>query len=320
MNRFLRVIGVLAGILSATAALAEGWPSRLIKVTIPFGAGSATDVVPRLFFDRLAAELGQPIVIENRAGAGGTIGTGLVAKAEPDGYSILAHSSAFTIAPAIFPNLPFDATKDLSSALMIGSSASVMIVPNERPWKSIQDFIAEAKAKPGSISFGSVGIGSAVHIAAEKFRLAAGIEATHIPYRGGPEVISDIMGGRIDLYFCPLATALPLIRQGQVKALVVSTPKRAADLPDVPTLGEIGLKAAESVSWFGVFVPSKTPRDIVEKFHAAGVKVLSDPAMQASLSKLGVEPMPMTALQMDELVKRETAANLELIKAAGIKQ
>lgn len=320
MNRFLRVIGVLAGILSATAALAEGWPSRLIKVTIPFGAGSATDVVPRLFFDRLAAELGQPIVIENRAGAGGTIGTGLVAKAEPDGYSILAHSSAFTIAPAIFPNLPFDATKDLSSVLMIGSSASVMIVPNERPWKSIQDFIAEAKAKPGSISFGSVGIGSAVHIAAEKFRLAAGIEATHIPYRGGPEVISDIMGGRIDLYFCPLATALPLIRQGQVKALVVSTPKRAADLPDVPTLGEIGLKAAESVSWFGVFVPSKTPRDIVEKFHAAGVKVLSDPAMQASLSKLGVEPMPMTALQMDELVKRETAANLELIKAAGIKQ
>lgn len=320
MNRFLRVIGVLAGILSATAALAEGWPSRLIKVTIPFGAGSATDVVPRLFFDRLAAELGQPIVIENRAGAGGTIGTGLVAKAEPDGYSILAHSSAFTIAPAIFPNLPFDATKDLSSVLMIGSSASVMIVPNERPWKSIQDFIAEAKAKPGSISFGSVGIGSAVHIAAEKFRLAAGIEATHIPYRGGPEVISDIMGGRIDLYFCPLATALPLIRQGQVKALVVSTPKRAADLPDVPTLGEIGLKAAESVSWFGVFVPSKTPRDIVEKFHAAGVKVLSDPAMQASLSKLGVEPMPMTTGQMDELVKRETAANLELIKAAGIKQ
>lgn len=320
MNRFLRVIGVLAGILSATAALAEVWPSRLIKVTIPFGAGSATDVVPRLFFDRLAAELGQPIVIENRAGAGGTIGTGLVAKAEPDGYSILAHSSAFTIAPAIFPNLPFDATKDLSSVLMIGSSASVMIVPNERPWKSIQDFIAEAKAKPGSISFGSVGIGSAVHIAAEKFRLAAGIEATHIPYRGGPEVISDIMGGRIDLYFCPLATALPLIRQGQVKALVVSTPKRAADLPDVPTLGEIGLKAAESVSWFGVFVPSKTPRDIVEKFHAAGVKVLSDPAMQASLSKLGVEPMPMTTGQMDELVKRETAANLELIKAAGIKQ
>lgn len=320
MNQPVRVVCFLAALLSATAVQAEGWPSRLIKATIPFGAGSATDVVPRLVFDRLSAELGQPFVIENRAGAGGTIGTALVAKSDPDGYNVLAHSSALTIGPAIFPNLTFDVAKDLSSVVMLGSSASVMIVPNERPWKTIQDFIADAKARPGSISFGSVGVGSAVHIAAEKFRLAAGIEATHVPYRGGPEVIADIMGGRIDLYFCPLATALPLIRQGQVKALVVSTPKRAADLPDVPTVGEIGLKNAESVSWFGVFVPSKTPRDIVERFHAAGVKVLNDPAMQASLAKLGVEPMPMTPAQMDELVKRELVANQELIKAAGIKQ
>jgi tripartite-type tricarboxylate transporter receptor subunit TctC len=320
MNKSVRVICFLAGVLSATAAQAEGWPSRLIKATIPFGAGSATDVVPRLVFERLSAELGQPFVIENRAGAGGTLGTALVAKSDPDGYNVLAHSSALTIGPSIFPNLTFDVAKDLSSVVMLGSSASVMIVPNERPWKTIQDFIADAKARPGSISFGSVGVGSAVHIAAEKFRLAAGIEATHVPYRGGPEVIADILGGRIDLYFCPLATALPLIRQGQVKALVVSTPKRAADLPDVPTVGEVGLKDAESVSWFGVFVPSKTPRDIVERFHAAAVKVLNDPAMQASLAKLAVEPMPMTPARMDELVKRELAANQELIRTAGIKQ
>ena len=189
------------GSLPAATARAEDWPSRLIRATIPFGAGSATDVVPRLVFDRLAAELGQPIVIENRVGAGGTLGTALVAKADPDGYSILAHSSALTIAPAIFPNLTFDATRDLASVLMIGSSANVMIVPASRPWQSVQDFIADAKAKPGSISFGSVGIGSAVHISAEKFRLAAGIEATHVPYRGGAEVIADIIGGRIDFYF-----------------------------------------------------------------------------------------------------------------------
>jgi tripartite-type tricarboxylate transporter receptor subunit TctC len=319
MNKSLRVICVLTSLFAATTARAEGWPSRLIKATIPFGAGSATDVVPRLVFERLSSELGQPIVIENRAGAGGTLGTGLVAKADPDGYSILAHSSALAIAPAIFPSLTFDATRDLSSALMIGSSAMVMIVPKERPWKTIQDFIADAKAKPGSISFGSVGIGSAVHISAEKFRLAAGIEATHVPYRGGPEVITDIMGGRIDLYFCPLATALPFIREGQVKALLVSTPTRAADLPDVPTPLEIGLKGADSVSWYGVFVPAKTPRDIVEKLHAAGMKVLGDPATQASLKKLAVEPMPMKPAEMDEFVKRETAANLGLIKAAGIK-
>src|SRR5712671_522989 len=317
--KFIRLMCVLASFLVAFTAHAENWPSRLIKATIPFGAGSATDVVPRLVFDRLAAELGQPIVIENRAGAGGMLGTAAVAKAEPDGYSILAHSSALTIAPSIFPNFTFDATRDLASVLMIGSSANVMIVPVSRPWKTVQDFIADAKAKPGSISFGSVGIGSAVHISAEKFRLAAGIETTHVPYRAGPEVIADILGGRIDLYFCPLATALPLIREGQVRALVVSTPKRVADLPDVPTPGEAGLKDAESVIWFGVFAPAKTPRDIVEKLHAAGEKVLADPAMQASLKKLGIEPMPMKPADMDDLVKRETAANLELIKAAGIK-
>src|SRR5258707_1360921 len=222
MRKSVQLISILSSVLVASTAHAENWPSRLIKATIPFGAGSATDVVPRLVFDRLAAELGQPIVIENRAGAGGTLGTAVVTKADPDGYSILAHSSALTIAPAIFRNLTFDATKDLASVLMIGSSANVMIVPISRPWKTVQDFIADAKAKPGAISF-------------------------------------------------------------------------------------------------GVFMPSKTPRDIVEKFHAAGVKVLSDTAMQENLSKLGVEALPMTPAEMDDLVKRETAANMEVIKAAGIK-
>ena len=311
MNKLLRPFVIAAALFAAFPARAEDWPAHLIKATIPFGAGSAADVVPRLVFDRLAVELGQPIVIENRAGAGGTLGSNLVAKADPDGYSILSNSSALTIAPAIFPSLAFDATRDLASV--------VMIVPKTRPWKTVQDFITEAKAKPGSISFGSVGIGSAVHITTEKFRLAAGIEATHVPYRGGAEVIADIMGGRIDLYFCPLATALPLIREGQVRALLVSTPKRVVDLPDVPTPAEIGLKDADSVIWFGVFVPAKTPRDIVAKFHAAGMKVLSDPPMQESLKKLGIDPMPMTPSEMDDLVKRETAANLAVIEAAGIK-
>jgi tripartite-type tricarboxylate transporter receptor subunit TctC len=320
MRRIVGIKIILLCLFVVASARAEDWPSHLIKATIPFGAGSATDVVPRLVFDRLAAELGQPIVIENRAGAGGTLGTALVAKAAPDGYSILAHSSALTIAPAIFANLTFDATKDLASVLMIGSSANVMIVPAQRPWKTVRDFIADAKAKPGSISFGSVGIGSAVHISAEKFRLAAGIEATHVPYRGGSEVIADILGGRIDFYFCPLATALPLIREGQVHALLVSTDRRVADLPEVPTPAEAGLKNADSAIWFGVFVPAKTPAAIIDKFHAAGMKVLSDPATQESLKKLGVEPLPMTPAEMDDLVRRETASNLEVIKAAGIQQ
>lgn len=310
------MVGVV--LLTATAQ-AETWPSRLIKAMIPFGAGSAADVVPRLVFDRLGAELGQAIVVENRAGAGGTLGTAMVVKADPDGYSILAQSSALAIAPAIYPQLSFDITKDLSSALMIGVSANVMIVPASRPWKTVQDFIADAKARPGAITFGSVGVGSATHISAEKFRLAAGLETAHAPYRGGGEVITDILGGRIDFYFCPLATALPLIKEGRVHALVISTPKRAAELPDVPTPAEAGLKNAESVFWLGVFMPAKTPRDVIEKFHDAGTKLLAEPSMQESLMKLGVEPFPMTPREMDAFVAREIAENLELVKAAGIK-
>ncbi|MEH2474805.1 tripartite-type tricarboxylate transporter receptor subunit TctC [Nitrobacteraceae bacterium AZCC 2161] len=316
MKKYVRWSCVLAGVLVSFAVRADTatWPTKLIKATIPFGAGSATDVVPRIVFERLGAELGQPIVIENRVGAGGTLGTATVAKAEPDGYSVLAHSSAITIAPAIFPNLTYDASKDLSSVLMIGYSANVMIVPTSRPWKTVQDFLVAAKAKGASINFGSVGIGSAVHISAEKFRIAGGFEATHVPYRGGSEVITDILGGRIDFYFCPLSTALPLIQEGQVRALVVSTEKRVADLPDVPTTGEAGLKGADSAIWFGIFLPSKTPRDIVDKMHAAGVRVLANPDMQASLKKLGVEPYPMEPKAMDELVVRDTAANLLLLK------
>ena len=320
MRKIFSSIFILACFLTTATAQAQTWPSRPIRANIPFGAGSAADVVPRLVFDRLGAELGQPIVIENRAGAGGMLGTAMVAKADPDGYSILANSSALTIAPAIYPDISFDATKDLVSVLMMGYSANVMIVPVSRPWKTVQDFIADAKAKPGSISFGSVGVGSATHISGEKFRLAAGIEATHVPYRGGAEVVSDILGGRVDYYFCPLATALPLIRAGQVRALLVSTPQRVADLPDVPAPPDAGLKNADSLIWFGVWMPAKTPRDIVDRFHAAGVKVLTEPAMQESLKKLGVEAMPMTPKEMDDFVVRETAANLAVIKAANIKQ
>jgi len=317
--RVMRWAVVAGSLLLAGMAQADSWPSRLIKATIPFGAGSAADVVPRLVFDRLSAELGQAIVVENRPGAGGTIGTAAIAKADADGYNILAQSSALSISPAIYPKLPFDITKDLSSALMIGVSANVMIVPVSRPWKTVQDFIADARARPGAIAFGSVGVGSATHISAEKFRLAAGIETTHVPYRGGAEVIADILGGRIDFYFCPLATALPLIKEGRVRALVISTSKRVTDLPDVPTPAEAGLKNAESIFWLGVFMPAKTPRDIIEKFYHAGIKLLAEPSMQESLAKLGIEPLPMTPAEMDAFVAREVAENLDVIRAAGIK-
>jgi len=323
MNQFSKsvaalVIGV-ASFAAFTSASAQSWPSHIVKAVIPFGAGSATDVVPRAVFDKMSTELGQTIVVENRVGAGGTLGTGVVAHAAPDGYTILAHSSALTIAPSLYPNLTYDVARDLSSVLMLGSSISVMIVPPSRPWKTVQDFLAAAKAKDAAITYGSVGVGSATHIAAEKFRLAAGFAATHVPYRGGAETITDIMGGRIDFYFCPLSTALPLIQDGRVRALLVSSTKRVSELPDVPSTVDIGLKDADSVSWFGVFMPAKTPRDIIDKFHAAGMKVLAQPDMQAKLKKLAVDPMPMTPTDMDAFVKREIAANAALLKSAAIK-
>jgi tripartite-type tricarboxylate transporter receptor subunit TctC len=315
MNKFLRWSCVAASVMLATAAQAETtWPTRLIKATIPFGPGSATDVVPRIFFERLGPELGQTIVVENRVGGGGSVGTNAVAKADPDGYTILAHSSALAITPAIFPNLPYDTSKDLSSVIMIGSSPQIMIIPKDRPWKTVDDFLRDARAKGSQINFGSVGIGSAVHISAEKFRIAGKFEATHVPYRGGPEVIADILGGRIDFYFCPAATALPLIREGQVRALVVSTAKRSPELPDVPSMTEVGLPAGVSTSWIGVFVPSKTPHEIVDKMHEAGVKVLAKPEMLAALKKIGVEPMPMEPKAMDDLVAKEVVANVALLK------
>ena len=313
---FIAAFVLMSGLAHADNA---NWPSKPIKAVIPFGAGSATDVVPRLVFDRLAIEFGQPIVVENRAGAGGTLGTSVIAKSDPDGYNVLGHSSALTIGPSIFSNLNYDVSKDLSSVLMIGYLPNVMIVPLQRQWTKVEDFLEAAKKKDATISYGSVGVGSAVHISAEKFRLAAGIEAQHIPYRGGSEVIADILGGRIDFYFCPLATALPLIRAGQVRALVVSTARRASELPDVPTPAEIGLKNGDSTNWIGVFMPAKTPRDIVEKFYTTGTKVLNDPAMQQSLRTLGVEATPMTPAVMDKLVKDDLVSNAELVRAAGIK-
>jgi tripartite-type tricarboxylate transporter receptor subunit TctC len=318
MNKFLRLSCVLVGAVLCSAAQAETtWPTHLIKAIIPFGPGSATDVVPRIFFERLGPELGQTIVVENRVGGGGSIGTNAVAKAEPDGYTILAHSSALAITPAIFPNLPYDTSKDLSSVIMIGSSPQIMIVPKDRPWKTVDDFLKDARAKGSQINFGSVGVGSAVHISAEKFRIAGKFEATHVPYRGGPEVISDILGGRIDFYFCPAATALPLVREGQVRALVVSTAQRSPELPDVPSMTDVGLPDGVSESWIGVFVPSKTPREIVDKLHEAGVKVLAKPEMLAALKKIGVGPIPMEPKAMDAFVEKEVAANITLLKGVN---
>ena len=305
--------------LGVAQASAQTWPTKPIKAFIPFSAGSATDIIPRAVFDRVSADLGQPIVVENRGGAGGTIAVGAVVKAEPDGYTILANSSAHTVAPSIVDNIPYDTAKDLSAVVALGKNANILVVSLAKGWKTAADLVAAAKARPGTINYGSAGVGTATHISAERFRQSAGIQATHVPYRGGPEVLADIFGGRVDFYYCPISTALPLIRDGRLVALTTSTPQRASALPDVPTSLEAGYANSDYTVWYGVFMPVKTPRVIVDRFYAATIKVIGTPAMQQKLAELAVDPMPLKPAEFDALVETEIKANERLIKAAGVK-
>jgi tripartite-type tricarboxylate transporter receptor subunit TctC len=298
--------------------MAQSWPSKPIRAFIPFAAGSATDIVPRALFEPLGAELGQSIVVENRGGAGGTLGIGAVVRADPDGYSILANSSAHTIAPWIVPNFPFDLAKDLSGALMIGQNANILIASPAKGWKTVQELVAAAKAKPGSTNYGSDGVGTATQIAAETFR-AAGFEAVHIAYKGGAEALADTVAGRIDFYYCPISTALPFIEDKRVVALAASTATRAPELPDVPTSLEAGYPNSDLTIWYGVFMPSKTAREIVDKFHSTAMRVLTTPTMQQRMKQLAINPMPMAPTEMDKYVATELGTNERLIKAAGIK-
>ena len=317
LRRWLAFVVVLVGI--NTTAFAESWPARPIKAFIPFSAGSATDVIPRVVFEELSTQLGQPIVVENRGGAGGTIGVGAVVAAEPDGYTILANSSAHTIAPWIVPNLPYNVATDLRAAVALGKNANMLVVSPSKGWRTLQDLVAAAKAKPGTFNYGSAGVGTATHISAERLRLSAKFEATHIPYKGGPEALADVLAGRIDFYYCPISTAIPLVRDGRLLALAASTPTRADALPEVPTSLEAGYPDSDYTVWYGVFMPGKTPQAVVDTFYGAAAKVLQSPVTRAKLAQLAVDPMPMTPAEFDKRVADELTANEKLIKAAGIK-
>jgi tripartite-type tricarboxylate transporter receptor subunit TctC len=322
MQRCLLVMSaVLAAWCTGAAAqtVTPGWPQRPIHAIIPFGAGSATDIVPRIAFDQLATQLGQPIVVENRVGAGSTLGTAAVAKADPDGYTLLATSNAHTITPSIYANLSYDAANDFAGVIPFGSVANVLVISPDKGFKTIQEMVAAAKAKPGSFNYASVGVGSATHLSVERLRLSAGFEAVHIPFRGGPEALTEVMAGRVEFYFCPVNTALPFIRAGTLLGLVVNAPRRSPQLPDVPTLREAGYPDADLPIWIGMLAPAKTPRDIIARLHAETERALQAPATQQKLAKAGVEPLNLSPAEFDARFRKEIEANGELAKIAGIK-
>jgi tripartite-type tricarboxylate transporter receptor subunit TctC len=305
--------------LTVIEASAEQWPVRPLHAVVPFGAGTTTDIVPRIVFEQLATQLGQPIVVENRPGAGTTTGTAVVAKAAADGYTLLVNSSAHTIAPSLYPALGYDVSRDFAAVVPLGVVPSVLLASPARGFKTAADLVAAAKAKPGSLNLASAGVGTATHLSAIRFNSSAGIESVHVPFKAAPEILSEMIAGRIDYFLAPVAVALPFVRDGKLVALAVNAPVRLASMPDVPTLTEAGFANADYSFWIGVFLRAKTPGPIIDKLAREMRKALAEPKVKEKLAALGVEPMEKTPSEFEAFVKTQVGADAELVQAAGIK-
>jgi len=313
LHRFALIFAVLFPLTAA----AQHWPSKPIRAVVPFGAGSTIDVLGRIVLEPLSAALGQPIVVENRGGAGGTIGSAFVANAAPDGYTILITASAHSATPAAYPNAPYD-VRDLRGVAIFGVVPNVTVISPAKNIKTLKELVAAAKA--GRIStFASAGIGSATHWAAERLRLAAGFAGTHVPFKGGPEALTQVASGEVDWMSIGVTSGLPFIRQGRVIPLAVSTAKRSSILPDVPTNEEAGFPDSDYTFWNGILVHAKTPAEIVQRLHDETMKVLAQPAMAERLKPQGLEPLPLKPAEFDALIAKEIETNKAIVKAAGLK-
>jgi len=299
-------------------AQAAEWPTKAVRVVVPYAAGSATDLVPRTVFEQVGQQVGQSFIVENRPGGGTTIGSAQVKAADPDGHTILVHSNAIVTVPAIQLNVPYDPVKDFSGLTPLGNVPLVLVIAPSKGIKNVKELVAKAKAKPGELNYGAAGIGTPPHLAMESFRLAAGFEGQLVPFKGAPEALTEVMTGRIDIYFCPITPALPLIRDGKVLALAVSSSQRASALPDVPTSIEAGVPESDLDFWVGAFVPKQTPRDVVAKMQAEIAKAINNPATKSKLTTLGVEQMIMAPDAFDVRIAKEADMAVKLAKAAKI--
>ena len=305
---------------TALGAAAQGaYPNKPIRVIVPFAAGSTTDIIARAIADKMGQSMGQTLVVDNRGGASGTIGQQAVATAAPDGYTIMIHSSSHTVSPSTFAKLPFDTVNDFAGVTPISSLPNALVISPSKNIKTLQELVAAAKAKPGTINFASAGQGSATHLNAEKFKLAAKIDATNIPFKGSAEAVTEVLSGRVDYYFSPIAPVIGQIKDGQLIALAVGSPKRAAALPDVPTTTEAGVPGSEFNFWIGMMAPAKTPRDIVNRLHGAIMTVLKAPDVQQRFSQMGFDIVGDTPEQMAATLRTEGDVAAGVIKKAGIK-
>lgn len=315
------IVSAVAGaaVLAPLAAAAQaGYPNKPIKVIVPFAAGSTTDIIARAITDKMSQSMGQQLVVENKAGASGTIGQAQVAAAAPDGYTIMVHSSSHTVSPHTFAKLPFDTLADFAPVTPISSTPNVLVISPAKNIKTLQELLAAARANPGKLNFASAGQGSATHLNAEKFKLAAKIEATNIPFKGSAEAVTEVMAGRVDYYFSPIAPVIGQIKNGQLLALAVGSPKRAAALPNVPTTAEAGVPGSEFNFWIGMFAPGKTPKEIVNRLNEEVVKALNTPEVKERFAALGADAWTLKPEQFDAYVREEVKSNAALVKAAGL--
>lgn len=307
---------VAAGLLPA--AQAQSFPNRPVRLISGATAGSASDIIARAVAEKIQAELGQPVVVENRLGASGTIAVQAMLAAPADGHTVSIYTAAHTVVP-LLTKVAYDPLKDISAVIPLAVVPNVLVVAPSKGFKTVQDLVAAAKAKPGSLNYASVGAGTATSMCAEKFRAATGIDAVHVPFKGSPEAINETLTGRIDFFFAPLVSALPMIKAGRLQALAVATQKRSAQLPEVPTLAEAGIAKAEYLFWIGMLVPVKTPREVVNRLNQATLKALATPEVKERLASQGAEALPMSPEQFDTMIREELTANAAIIKAAGIK-
>ncbi len=310
----------LAAILAAcsTASLAQ-YPNKPVHAIISFTPGSSTDIVGRVVMQKVSEYWGQPVIADNRAGAGGSIGTAAVLRSPADGYTLLIDSNAHAVTPSIYASLPYDTLKDFIDVVPFAVQPNVLVVAADSRFKNLMDIVNEARTKPGSINFGSAGVGSGTHLNLERFIAAAKIKVTHIPYKGTPEVITNILGGSVDCYWAPISAALSSIKSGKLRALAVSTAKRNGSLPDVPTTGEAGISGADSPLWFALWVVAGTPPEIVQKLSTDVRRALADPGVKEKLANLGNDTMDMSQPEFAKFVREELETYARVIKDAGIK-
>jgi tripartite-type tricarboxylate transporter receptor subunit TctC len=311
-------VASVSALVAATAAVADEWPTHQILVISPFAAGTTNDVVAHTVLDPAASQLGQPFMIEDRPGGVGTVGVAAVAKAAPDGYTLLLATSALTTAVVLHKSLPYDVAHDFAPVAMFGGAPSMLMAAPQKGYNSVADLVAAAKASPGKIKFSSVGIGSASHIAAARFSQLAGIDVTHVARSGPTEALDDLAAGRTDFYFLPVTPALPLIVQGRAVPLAVSTRNRLQSLPSLPTLAESGYPLPVYLTWCGLAAPAKTPPAIIAKLNELVRKVLELPAVRTKLLRTGYTPEPMTAEQFAQFMADDLAAMVRLGKEAHI--